>query len=111
MTHEFAARIGQEYCEHVRRSIIDVDEIGKNEMFRFTDKMPTNFWHMGLIARVLPNAKIIHVRRDPMDVFVSCFKQNLTWPFCDLQAIVRYHAAYLKIMEYWNLVRRSLAEV
>ena len=41
----------------------------------FTDKMPNNFRHIGLISLILPNAKIIDARRDPMDCCFSCFKQ------------------------------------
>ena len=69
-----------------------------------TDKMPTNFWHLGLIATILPEARIVHVERNPMDVILSCFKQNLAWPFCDLDAIVPYLEGYREIMRYWGHV-------
>ncbi|NLS93757.1 MAG: tetratricopeptide repeat protein [Planctomycetaceae bacterium] len=71
---------------------------------RITDKMPTNFRHLGLIALLLPNARIVHVIRDPMDVCVSCLKQNLEWPFCDMQAVGRYYRAYERLMGHWKSV-------
>ncbi len=43
---------------------------------RFTDKMPFNFFHLGLIALLFPNARIIHVRRHYMDTATSCFFQH-----------------------------------
>ena len=46
----------------------------KNAPF-FIDKMPNNFIHIGLIKTILPNAKIIDTRRDPMDTCFSCYKQ------------------------------------
>ncbi len=43
---------------------------------RFTDKMPFNFFHLGLIALLFPNAKVIHMRRHLMDTATSCFFQH-----------------------------------
>lgn len=69
-----------------------------------SDKMPTNFMHLGLIAILFPNAKIIHCRRDPMDVLVSCYCQNLSAPFCDLDALALYHQQYRRLMTHWQQV-------
>ena len=44
---------------------------------RVTDKAPGNFFHVGLIRLILPNAKIIHTMRDPVDTCVSCFLRSL----------------------------------
>ena len=74
---------------------------------RFVDKLPLNFLYCGLIARALPNARIIHVRRDPMD---SCYAMFKTWfdsayPFSyDLDELGRYYAAYSRLMEHWRSV-------
>ena len=38
-----------------------------------TDKMPMNYLHIGLIKSVFPNATVIHITRNPLDTFVSCF--------------------------------------
>ncbi len=69
---------------------------------RVTDKMPTNFIHLGLIALLFPNATVIHCRRNPMDVLVSCYCQNLNAPFCDLEQLVLYHQQYRRMMTHWD---------
>ncbi|WP_167547201.1 tetratricopeptide repeat-containing sulfotransferase family protein [Stieleria maiorica] len=69
-----------------------------------TDKMPTNFMHLGLIATLFPGATVIHCRRNPMDVFVSCYCQNLNAPFCDLDQLVVYHRNYRRMMAHWERV-------
>ncbi len=45
---------------------------------RIIDKNPLNYEHLGLIGRLLPSARVIHCRRDPRDVAVSCYFQNFT---------------------------------
>ena len=44
---------------------------------RITDKVPSNFFHVGLIRLILPNARIIHTLRDPVDTCVSCFSKTV----------------------------------
>ncbi|WP_286763670.1 MULTISPECIES: tetratricopeptide repeat-containing sulfotransferase family protein [Rhodopirellula] len=100
---EFAEALGREYCEHAfheTKGFINIAD--RQGQLRITDKMPTNFWYVGLIASILPKAQFIHVDRNPMDVCLSCFKQNLTWPFCDLEAIVTYLEAYRSLMTHWK---------
>lgn len=71
----------------------------------FTDKMPNNFRHIGLIHLILPNAKIIDARRDPMDCCFSGFKQlfaqgqEFTY---GLEEVGRYYADYVSLMAHWN---------
>jgi tetratricopeptide (TPR) repeat protein len=71
---------------------------------RVTDKMPTNFLHLGLIALLFPQATAIHCRRNPMDVLVSCYCQNLSAPFCDLDQLVHYYRNYRRLMDLWERV-------
>lgn len=74
---------------------------------RFTDKMPTNFLYAGAISLMLPNAKIVHVRRDPIDTCLSCFEQffNESTPHAyDLAELGRYYRAYAKLSEHWRRV-------
>jgi tetratricopeptide (TPR) repeat protein len=72
-----------------------------------TDKMPANFYAIGLIHLMLPNAKIIHVNRNPVDTCLSCFtrlfnrKQNQTY---DLTELGRYYVDYARLMEHWRKV-------
>jgi tetratricopeptide (TPR) repeat protein len=73
---------------------------------RVTDKMPENFLHLGLIATLFPKACVLHCRRDPRDVCVSCFLQffkglNYTW---DLDDLGRYYRDYERLMAHWAAV-------
>jgi len=73
----------------------------------FTDKMPNNFRHIGLIHLILPNAKIIDARRDPMACCFSGFKQlfaegqEFTY---GLDEIGRYYKGYVDLMNHWDTV-------
>jgi tetratricopeptide (TPR) repeat protein len=83
---------------------------------RITDKMPYNFAYVGLIHLALPNARILHVRRDPRDTAFSCFSimfhegQEFTY---DLAELGRYIRGYENIMEHWRRVlpRGSMLEL
>jgi tetratricopeptide (TPR) repeat protein len=73
----------------------------------FIDKMPNNFRHIGLIHLILPNAKIIDVRREPM----ACCFSNLKQLFArgqeftySIEDIARYYKSYLELMRHWDAV-------
>jgi tetratricopeptide (TPR) repeat protein len=74
---------------------------------RFIDKMPNNFPNVGLIALMLPNAKIIDARRHPLDACLSCWRQlfakgqNFTY---DLTEIGEYYLQYQRMMDHWARV-------
>ncbi len=93
----------QRLREHADEYLGHLEKHRTNESF-VTDKMPTNFMHLGMIAMLFPNAKIIHCRRDPLDVFVSCYCQNLNAPFCDLEKLSNYYSEYRRLMEHWQQV-------
>ena len=72
---------------------------------RIVDKMPANFTCVGLIRLILPNAKIIHVSRDPVDTCLSCFSKLFSGdqPFSyDLAELGRYYRAYQGLMAHWR---------
>jgi tetratricopeptide (TPR) repeat protein len=89
------------------RSFIDDTQMHRQGAPFFTDKMPNNFRHIGLIHLILPNAKIIDARRNPMDCCFSCFKQlfaqgqEFTY---GLEDIGRYYADYVSLMAHWHEV-------
>jgi tetratricopeptide (TPR) repeat protein len=73
----------------------------------FIDKMPNNFRHLGLIHLILPNAKIIDARREPM----ACCFSNLKQLFASgqdftygIENIARYYRSYLELMGHWEAV-------
>ncbi|HSY05973.1 MAG TPA: sulfotransferase [Steroidobacteraceae bacterium] len=74
---------------------------------RFTDKLPNNFSHVGLIHAMLPHATIIDARRHPMDACFSTFKQYFaegqTFSY-DLEVLARYYRGYLALMDHWDAV-------
>ena len=71
----------------------------------FTDKMPGNFASVGLIALILPNAKVINARRYPLDSCMSCYKQlfykGQTFTY-DLVELGKYYLEYQRMMDYWH---------
>lgn len=77
---------------------------GNAAPLRITDKMPTNHRHLGMIARLLPAVRVVHVVREPKDVFVSCLRQDLKWPFCDPNSLVFYIGEYQRLMRHWERV-------
>lgn len=95
-------RLGRSYLESTRP--------GTGHTPRFTDKLPHNFLHAGFIARALPNAKIICVRRNPMDTCLGNFRQmfaldspDFDYSF-DLLDIGRYYLQFNRLMDHWRRV-------
>jgi tetratricopeptide (TPR) repeat protein len=74
---------------------------------RITDKMPLNYEHLGLIHAAFPKAKILHIRRNPLDTCLSVYTTHYgPGPnFAYRQDhIVTYYMAYLRLMEHWRKV-------
>jgi predicted Zn-dependent protease len=99
MTQDDFLRLGQRYMADTR-----VYRTGKPF---FIDKMPNNFRHIGLIHLILPRARIIDARRDPM----SCCFSNLKQLFAQgqeftysIEDIARYYRTYLDLMRHWDAV-------
>ncbi|WP_270375263.1 tetratricopeptide repeat-containing sulfotransferase family protein [Marinicauda sp. Alg238-R41] len=70
-----------------------------------TDKQPSNFLAVGLIAQLFPEAPIIHIRRNAVETGFSIFRRNFTaqWPFAnDLEDIAHYYGQYAQIMRHWD---------
>jgi tetratricopeptide (TPR) repeat protein len=75
------------------------------EATRVADKMSANFLHLGLIHACLPNARIIHLRRDPMDTCLSIYFQDFAHghPYAnDLGDIAHYYREYRRLMDHWR---------
>jgi len=96
---EQLGEIGAAYIASMTKSFPAVD--------RFTDKMLGNFIFVGLIRLALPNARIIHVRRNPVDTCWSCFSIRFSEPLdfaYDLGELGRSYRAYEGLMEHWRHV-------
>jgi tetratricopeptide (TPR) repeat protein len=93
-------RIGSEYIEKIRKY--------SNSAQHITDKLPHNFMLLGLINKILPNAKVIHCVRSPMDNCLSIFKtdfmEQLHRYAYDLVEIGQYYNLYLDLMAHWEEV-------
>jgi len=79
---------------------------------RVVDKMPANFLYAGLIHAVFPRARIIHLRRHPIDTCLSIYFQNfLNAPaFCnDLEHLAHYYREYVRITDHWRAVLPATA--
>jgi tetratricopeptide (TPR) repeat protein len=74
---------------------------------RITDKETGNFWFVGLIHLMLPNARIIHTRRNPVDTCISCFSKLFAAGQIfsyDLAELGRAYRRYSELMEHWRAV-------
>jgi tetratricopeptide (TPR) repeat protein len=93
---EFGAR----YVTAIQRSAPDA--------WRITDKMPANYRLVGLINLALPNARIIHAHRDPLDTCLSCFSNLFArdhHPYCyDLTELGHVYRNYETLMAHWRRV-------
>jgi tetratricopeptide (TPR) repeat protein len=97
MRPEDFRRLGAKYLDDTR--------VYRSGKARFIDKMPNNFRHIGLIHLLLPNAKIIDARREPMACCFGNFKQLFAsgQEFAySLEDLARYYRTYLELMRHWN---------
>jgi tetratricopeptide (TPR) repeat protein len=97
MTAEDFVKLGEKYLADTR--------VYRTHKPFFIDKMPNNFRHLGLIHLMLPNAKIIDARREPM----ACCFSNLKQLFANgqeftysIEDIARYYRTYLDLMRHWD---------
>ena len=76
-----------------------------SDALRVVDKMPTNFPFLGLIQAALPNARIIHMQRNPLDTCLSIYTQHFETAVSyanDLEDLAHYYTEYLRIMQHWR---------
>jgi hypothetical protein len=91
------ADLGKQYITRIRK-------YSANAKF-ITDKLPHNFLYIGLIRAILPNARIIHCTRNPMDNCLSIFKTRLKSGHGyanNMSELGQYYRMYLELMEYWR---------
>ena len=104
---ETVARAPVEQLTALGRRYLEETAPLRSDRQRFTDKLPNNFSHIGLIHAILPRATIIDARRHPMDACFSTFKQHFaegqTFSY-DLATLGRYYRCYLSLMDHWERV-------
>ena len=99
LRHEDLSRLGQAY-------LAEVTPLAKGRSF-VIDKMPANFLHAGLIHLILPNARIIHCRRDPVDTCLSCYTKLFTAEQAfayDLGELGHFYRGYRDLTSHWRSV-------
>jgi hypothetical protein len=72
---------------------------------RIIDKLPLNFLYLGLISAMLPQARVIHTQRDPLDTCLSCYFQKFRTGqeySYDLQNLAGYFHEYQRLMQHWR---------
>lgn len=98
---------GAELNELARKYLAPLESIAPPAALRITDKLPVNFVQLGLIATLFPQARIVHCRRNPLDMGLSCFVElfRLTHDFTtDLEDIGRYFLQHERLMAHWRKV-------
>lgn len=101
------ADLSDENCQKLGEMYLEQTRDYRQGAPLFIDKMPNNFIHIGLIKRILPNAKIIDARRDPVACCFSGFKQlfgdgqEFSYTLSD---IGRYYRSYESLMAHWHKV-------
>jgi len=91
------ARVGAVYMESTRRVQGDTP--------RFVDKLPQNYFYIPMILKALPNARIVHLTRDPMDACFASYKQLFADAYLhsyDLEEMARHHCRYRRLMAAWR---------
>ena len=94
-----------EQRESLGKGFIEDTMMHRKDAPMFTDKMPNNFRHIGLIHLIMPNAKIIDARRYPLDCCFSMFKQLFAQGqefSYGLAEAGSYYNNYVKLMNHWN---------
>ena len=96
---DYFRRFGEQFMEDTR--------VYRGTAPFFVDKMPNNFFHIGLIKLILPNAKVIDARRHPMACCFSGYKQlfgeGQEFSY-GLHEIGNYYRQYVKLMDHWDNV-------
>ena len=96
-----------EQRESLGKGFIEDTKMHRKDAPMFTDKMPNNFRHIGLIHLIMPNAKIIDARRYPLDCCFSMFKQLFAQGqefSYGLAEAGSYYKSYVKLMNHWDEV-------
>ena len=101
------AQLSAQQLQRLGAKYLDDTRAYRTGKARFIDKMPNNFRHIGLLQLILPNAKIIDARREPM----ACCFGNLKQLFAhgqefaySIEDIARYYRTYLELMRHWDAV-------
>ncbi len=107
MTAEIVRKIAGDDMKALGQLYLETTKAVRGSSAHFVDKLPVNYLYVPLIAAALPNAKIIHIVRDPIDSCFASYKQLFAEAYYhsyDQEEMARHHVRYRKLMDRWREV-------
>jgi hypothetical protein len=115
MTPEIVEQVAAKDLSVIARDYVDALRYRMGDEPFFIDKLPFNFLYAGFIAKAWPEARIVHLVRNPMDACFSMYKQVFTWAYkfsYSLESLGEYYVAYDRMRKHWlRLLGDRLIEV
>ncbi|MFT6267671.1 MAG: tetratricopeptide (TPR) repeat protein [Alphaproteobacteria bacterium] len=115
MNADMIEALANKDLEAIAKGYIDSVNYRLGEEPFFIDKLPFNFLFLGFIAKAWPDARIIHLGRNPMDACFSMYKQIFTWAYkfsYSLDGLGRYYVSYDQLRKHWReVLQERLIEV
>jgi Flp pilus assembly protein TadD len=112
ITADMVSRAAQQSIEEIGRAYLDAVEYRLGGKPMFIDKYPENFLYLGFIAKAFPDARLVHLRRDPMDTCFALYKQSFFRYAYSLEDLARYYIAHERLERHWRAVLgESLVEL
>jgi tetratricopeptide (TPR) repeat protein len=102
--------VAQKDMDLIARGYLDEVRYRLGDEPMFIDKLPFNFLFLGFIAKAYPNARIIHLGRNPMDACFSMYKQVFTWAYkfsYSLEGLGQYYVAHDRLRNHWREVLKD----
>jgi tetratricopeptide (TPR) repeat protein len=96
-------------CRKLAEKYLRVLRTHSADALRVVDKSPFNSDYLGIICSVFPNARVVYVRRDPIDSCLSCYFQDFPPALnftLDLTALAHYYREHRRLMEHWRAALR-----
>lgn len=105
MTPEMIEAAAQLDIRTIGDSYMDMLSFKLGDEPMFADKLPFNIFYLGFIAKAFPQARIVHVKRNPMDSCFAMYKQVFTWAYkfsYTLEGLGRFYPAYVRLLDHWR---------
>ena len=105
MTPEIVRAAARQDISRVAAGYLDAVRYRLGPKPFFIEKFPENLLYLGFIAKAWPDARLVHLRRHPMDACFAMYKQVFTWPYkfsYDLNNMGAYYIAYDRLMQHWR---------
>jgi len=107
ITPEMIEAVAEKDISLISKGYLDAVAYRLGDVPMFIDKLPLNFLYLGFIAKAFPVARIIHLRRNPMDTCFAMYKQVFTWAYkfsYTLDGLGQYYVAYDRLCKHWHAI-------